>query len=165
MPSSSSSSSSPRSRRRPPHIAALSALRDGTSSLQGLDIDADLDWELLEGLVLNGAAGQDEIDAALANDNTATGQQSAARATATIPTATAKKAAFDSLIDKDDQSNVIVRNIGLGYTHTNDPATLAGLVQPYFDAISTIWKTRSYKIAEYIVFGLYPTPLVSPGTR
>jgi aminopeptidase N len=56
---------------------------------------------------------------------------------------------------------VIVRSIGVGYTHTNDPSSLDGLVQPYFDAITTIWKTRSYKIAEYIVFGLYPTPLVS----
>ena len=145
----------------PAHAAALSALRDGTSSLTGVEIDADLDWELLEGLVLVGAAGQSEIDAALEQDNTANGQQSAARATATIPTATAKKAAFDSLIDADDQSNVIVRNIGVGYTHTNDPSSLAGQVQPYFDAITSIWKSRSYKIAEYIVLGLYPTPLAS----
>jgi aminopeptidase N len=145
----------------PAHVAALKALRDGTSSLKGLEIDADLDWELLEGLVLGGAAGQPEIDAALAKDNTANGQQSAARATATIPTAAAKKAAFDSLVTKDDQSNVIVRSVGVGYTHTNDPASLAGQVTPYFDAISDIWKSRSYKIAEYIVFGLYPTPLVS----
>jgi aminopeptidase N len=145
----------------PAHAAALAALRDGTSSLTGLEIDADLDWELLEGLVLVGAAGQTEVDAALEQDNTANGQQSAARATATIPTATAKKAAFDSLIDTDDQSNVIVRNIGVGYTHTNDPSSLAGQVQPYFDAITSIWKSRSYKIAEYIVLGLYPTPLAS----
>jgi aminopeptidase N len=145
----------------PAHVAALQALRVGTSPLKGLEIDADLDWELLEGLVLNGAAGQAEIDAALLGDNTANGQQSAARATATIPTAAAKKAAFDSLVTKDDQSNVIVRSIGVGYTHTNDPSSLAGQVAPYFDAITTIWKTRSYKIAEYIVFGLYPTPLVS----
>jgi aminopeptidase N len=145
----------------PAHVAALTALRDGTSELEGLEIDADLDWELLEGLVLNGAAGETEIAAALAKDNTATGQQSAARARATIPTPAAKRAAFDSLVDKDDQSNVIVRSIGVGYTHTNDPSSLDGLVQPYFDAITTIWKTRSYKIAEYIVFGLYPTPLVS----
>jgi aminopeptidase N len=145
----------------PAHVAALAALRDGTSSLTGLEIDADLDWELLEGLVLNGAAGQAEIDAALAKDNTANGQQSAARATATIPTAAAKMAAFDSLVTKDDHSNVIVRSIGVGYTHTNDPASLAGQVQPYFDAITNVWKSRSYKIAEYIVFGLYPTPLVS----
>jgi aminopeptidase N len=34
-------------------------------------------------------------------------------------------------------------------------------VQPYFDAITSIWKSRSYKIAEYIVLGLYPTPLAS----
>jgi aminopeptidase N len=34
-------------------------------------------------------------------------------------------------------------------------------VQPYFDAITDIWKTRSYKIADYIVIGLYPTPLAS----
>jgi aminopeptidase N len=145
----------------PAHVAALTSLRDGTSPLTGLEIDADLDWELLEGLVLVGAAGQADIDAALANDNTANGQQSAARATATIPTAAAKKAAFDSLVSKDDQSNVIVRSIGIGYTHTNDPASLEGQVTPYFDAITNIWKTRSYKIAEYIVFGLYPTPLVS----
>jgi aminopeptidase N len=145
----------------PAHVAALQALRSGTSPLKGLEIDADLDWELLEGLVLGGAAGQAEIDAALAEDNTANGQQSAARATATIPTAAAKKAAFDSLVTKDDQSNVIVRSIGVGYTHTNDPSSLAGQVAPYFDAITTIWKTRSYKIAEYIVLGLYPTPLVS----
>jgi aminopeptidase N len=145
----------------PAHVAALKALRDGTSSLKGLEIDADLDWELLEGLVLDGAAGQTEIDAALAKDKTANGQQSAARVSATIPTAAAKKAAFDSLVTKDDQSNLIVRSIGAGYTHTNDPASLAGQVQPYFDAITSIWKSRSYKIAEYIVFGLYPTPLVS----
>jgi aminopeptidase N len=145
----------------PAHVAVLTALRDGSSPLTGLEIDADLDWELLEGLVLNGAAGQAEIDAALAKDNTANGQQSAARATATIPTPAAKKAAFDSLVTRDDQSNVIVRNIGVGYTHTNDPSTLEGLIAPYFDAITEVWNTRSYKIAEYIVLGLYPTPLVS----
>jgi aminopeptidase N len=145
----------------PAHVAALKALREGTSSLSGLEIDADLDWELLEGLVLCGAAGQPEIDAALDADNTANGQQAAARARATIPTAAAKKAAFDSLVDKDDQSNVIVRSIGVGYTHTNDPSSLAEQVAPYFDSITTVWKSRSYKIAEYIVLGLYPTPLVS----
>ncbi|HEY5229804.1 MAG TPA: aminopeptidase N, partial [Galbitalea sp.] len=145
----------------PTHVAALQSLRDGTNPLKGLEVDADLDWEVLDGLVLNGVAGQAEIDAALAKDNTANGQQSAARATATMPSAAAKKAAFDSLVSKDDQSNVIVRSIGVGYTHTNDPAALAGQVAPYFDAITTVWKSRSYKIAEYIVEGMYPTPLVS----
>ena len=145
----------------PAHVADLQALRVGTSPLKGLEIDADLDWELLEGLVLNGVAGQPEIDAALLGDNTANGQQSAARATATIPTPAAKSAVFEEILSRDDIANLIVRNTGVGYQHTNDPSSLVGMIQPYFDAITTIWKSRSYKIAEYIVLGFYPSPLVS----
>jgi aminopeptidase N len=145
----------------PSHVSALQKLRDGSGDLSGLEIDTDLDWELLEGLVLAGAAGQAEIDTALAKDNTANGQQAAARARATIPTAAGKKAAFDSLVAKDDLPNVIVRNVGVGYQHTNDPTVLEALIEPYFEAIGAIWKSRTYKIAEYIVDGLYPSPLVS----
>ena len=143
------------------HVATLKGLRDGSSPLAGLEIDTDLDWEVLEGLVLNGASGKAEIDAALAKDNTANGQQAAARASATIPTAAGKKAAFDSLVGSDELPNVIVRNVGLGFTHTNDPSSLETLVEPYFAALNDVWKSRSYKIAEYIVLGLYPSPLAS----
>src|SRR5690606_8698511 len=108
----------------PEHVATIAALRDGTDSLPGLEIDTDLSWELLEGLVLNGAAGHDEIDAALAADNTANGQQAAARARATVPTADGKLAAFASLVDTDDAPNAIVRNTALGYSHVNDPSSL-----------------------------------------
>ncbi len=145
----------------PAHATALRDLRDGASGLAGLEIDSDLDWELLEGLVLVGAAGHADIEAALAKDNTASGQQSAARVAAAIPTPEGKKAAFDSLVARDDLSNLIVRSTGVGYQHVNDPSSLAGLVQPYFDAVNTVWKTRTYKIAEYIVLGLYPAPLAS----
>jgi aminopeptidase N len=145
----------------PAHATALQALLDGSTTLDGLEIDTDLGWELLEGLVLTGAAGQAEIDAALAKDNTANGQQAAARATATIPTAEAKRAAFDSLVDSDELPNSIVRNVTLGFQHTNDPSSLAALVEPYFASLDDIWKNRSYKIAEYVVTGLYPTPLAT----
>ena len=145
----------------PAHVEAITALRDGSSSLEGLEIDTDLDWELLEGLVLNGAAGQADIDAALAKDNTANGQLSAARAAATIPTPDGKRAAFDSIVARDDLSNTIVRGTTLGYRHTNDPSSLDGLIEPYFAALNEVWKSRSYKIAEYIVEGLYPAPLAS----
>ncbi|QNE47221.1 aminopeptidase N [Glaciihabitans sp. INWT7] len=145
----------------PQHAAALAGLRDGSAPLEGLEIDTDLGWEILEGLVLLGAAGQSEIDAALAADNTSNGQQAAARASATIPTAEAKRAAFDSLVDSDALPNSIVRNVTMGYLHVNDPSVLESLIEPYFAAIADIWATRSYKIAEYIVFGLYPSPLAS----
>jgi aminopeptidase N len=78
------------------------------------------------------------------------------------PTAEGKRAAFDSLVDSDALPNAIVRNVTMGYQHTNDPSSLESLVEPYFAAINDIWANRSYKIAEYVVAGLYPAPLASP---
>ena len=145
------------------HVAALRGLIDGTAPLPGLAIDTDLGWELLEGLVLAGAASEADIAAALAKDNTSNGQQAAARARATIPTVAGKRAAFDSLVASDELPNAIVRQTTMGFLHTNDPSSLKPLVEPYFAALNDIWKNRSYKIAEYIVVGLYPSPLASQG--
>jgi aminopeptidase N len=149
----------------PEHGEHLRALRNGSAALPGLEIDTDLRWELLEGLVLLGLADGSDIDAALAEDNTANGAQAAARARATIPTAEGKRAAFDSVVEHDDQPNAIVRNVGLGFGHVIDPAVLQPLVEPYFAALTTVWESRSYKIAEYIVEGLYPAALASTELR
>ncbi|MBX3068629.1 MAG: ERAP1-like C-terminal domain-containing protein, partial [Cryobacterium sp.] len=143
------------------HVNTLKALRDGSLTLSGLTIDTDLDWELLEGLVLNSAAGETEIEAALAKDKTATGQQAAARARATVPTSEAKLAAFASLVDSDEQPNLIVRNTALGYQHVNDPVSLEVAVPKYFASLKDIWTSRSYHIAETLIVGLYPAPLAS----
>lgn len=147
----------------PEHVTAIRGLVDGSASLAGLEIDTDLGWELLEGLILAGAGSESDVAAALEADNTSNGQQAAARARATFATAEGKRRAFDSLIETDDLPNAIVRNTTLGYTHTNDASSLESLVQPYFAALNTIWNSRSYKIAEYLVVGLYPAPLASQG--
>jgi aminopeptidase N len=145
----------------PAHLETLRGLRDGSVTLPGLEVDTDLRWELLEGLVLGGAAGGDAIDEALQSDNTSNGQQAAARARATIPTVEGKTAAYASLADSDALPNAIVRNVALGYQHVGDPAVLSTLVEPYFAALNDIWAQRSYKIAETFVVGLYPSPLAS----
>ncbi|WP_066515506.1 aminopeptidase N [Curtobacterium ammoniigenes] len=149
----------------PEHVATLQGLRDGTVELNGLTIDTDLRWELLEGLVLAGAAGADDIDAELASDRTANGEQAAARVRATIPTADGKLAAFASLVDSDALPNAIVRQTTIGFQHVNAPVALEGLVGPYFDALTDIWATRTYHIAESLIVGLYPAPLASEELR
>jgi aminopeptidase N len=143
------------------HVAAIQSVKDGSIALDGLTIDTDLSWELLEALVLNGAAGHDEIDAALAADNTANGAQAAARAKAAIPTAANKLAVFSSLVDSDDAPNSIVRNSALGFSHTNDPSSLEPIVERYFASLTELWKSRSYQIAETLIVGLYPSTLAS----
>lgn len=143
------------------HATILGELRTGKMSLDGLAIDTDLRWELLAGLVLTGRAGEDDIAQALSADNTSNGQQHAARLRAMIPTAEAKKAVVDELLTNDTLPNAIVRHMTMGYTHVNDPELLAPNLETYFDALAGVWTSRTYKMAEYIVDGLYPTPLVS----
>ena len=145
----------------PRHSDALAALLDGSLKLDGLEIDTDLGWEILEGLVVTGAAGETEIAAALVRDNTSNGQQAAARVAAAIPTAAGKQAAFDSLVANDALPNAIVRTTTVGYSNVADPAVLEQFIAPYFAMLNDVWANRSYKIAEYIVEGLYPAPLAS----
>jgi aminopeptidase N len=141
----------------PAHAATLRGLLDGSVALEGLEIDADLQWELLEGLVLLGEAGEAEIVAQFDKDMTANGQQAAARARATGD----KKAALDAALTDASIPNVVLRSSGMGYHHVNDPGALEPLVAPYFEALDRIWKERSYKIAEYVILGFYPAPLAS----
>jgi len=143
----------------PAHADALRALHDGSLALDGLEVDTDLRWELLEGLVLVGAADEAEIDAALEADNTANGAQAAARARAAIPTAEGKLAAFASVVDSDEQPNAIVRATAMGFQHVNDPAVLRPVVERYFGSLTGIWESRSYHIADTLVSGLYPAGL------
>jgi len=58
---------------------------------------------------------------------------------------------------------VVLRNMALGYTHVNDPAVLADLVPLYFESITKVWDERSFQLAQYIVHGFYPSPLVTAG--
>ncbi|WP_251153913.1 aminopeptidase N [Cellulosimicrobium sp. Marseille-Q4280] len=149
----------------PTHGEALRGLLDGTAALDGLEIDTDLRWEILKGLVLLDLADDAAIEETLADDSTATGQQSAARARATVPTADAKRAAFDRLVATDGAPNAIVRATTQGFQHVNDPASLAPLVGAYFDALLPLWDERSYHIAEALVTGLYPAPLATAALR
>ena len=141
-------------------LANVAGLRDGSIVLDGLTVDTDLAWELLTSLVAGGEAAAGEIDAALAADNTASGAQAAAQARAAIPTTAGKAAAWASVFDSDDLPNTIVRMTGIGFQRVHDTSLLEPYVARYFDALQSVWASRSYKIAEYLVEGMYPFPLV-----
>ncbi|WP_308799631.1 aminopeptidase N [Agromyces silvae] len=143
------------------HVDDLAALYAGELSLDGLAVDTDLGWELLIALAAAGRAGDADIDARLAEDNTATGQESAAHARAAIPTNEAKERAWASLIDVDTATNSVVRSTAAGFLRADDTSLLAPFVSRYFDMIERIWNERSYAIAEKLVDLLYPAPLAN----
>ncbi|MCD5346957.1 aminopeptidase N [Agromyces sp. S2-1-8] len=142
-------------------VDALAGLFDGSISLDGLDIDTDLGWELLIALVAAGRAGDAEIDARLATDKTATGQESAAHARAAMPTAAGKQRAWDSIVVADTATNSVVRTTAAGFVRADEQSLLAPFIERYFGMIGEVWKARSYAIAEKLVELLYPATLAN----
>ncbi|GAA2849550.1 aminopeptidase N [Microbacterium arabinogalactanolyticum] len=149
----------------PEHAGIVGRLRSGEETLPGLDIDADLSWQLLNGLAAIGATDAAAIDAALAADNTSKGAEFAAQARAALPTAEAKQAAWSSLIDNADLPNTIVRSAALGFVHPSGVGVLGDFIPKYFDMLVPIWEGRTYQIADYLVVGLYPRSLASVELR
>jgi aminopeptidase N len=143
----------------PGQLATVAGLRDGSVRLAGLEVDTDLAWELLTSMVAGGVAGPVQIDEALAADTTATGQQAAAQARAALPTVEGKAAAWASVFDAADLPNTIVRMTGLGFQRAHDTALLEPYVERYFTTLRSVWESRSYAIAEYLVEGMFPFPL------
>lgn len=147
------------------HLTIIRDLFEGELKLPGLDIDTDLGWDLLIALSAGGVASVESIEAYLADDTTATGQQSAAHARAANPSYDSKHEAWASVTATKEASNLIVRSTGLGFTHVHNPAVLEGFIEPYFDALLEIWNSRSYAIASEIIDGFFPAPLANKRLR
>jgi aminopeptidase N len=140
-------------------------VRDGELAFDGLEIDTDLSWQLLVSLAAGGIVTEDDIDAALAEDNTAKGGEFAAQAKAALPTLEAKRAAWASLVDSDELPNTVVRSAALGFVNPASRELLAEFIEPYFDMLLPVWESRTYQIAQYLIIGLYPASLANVALR
>ena len=136
-------------------------LRVGTTTLSGLDIDTDLGWELLISLAAGNKATRADIDAYLAEDDTATGRQSAAHARAALATPADKQAAWDSVFTSDSEPNTIVEKTALGFQRTTDVTLLSPFVDQYTAALREVWSNRSYAIAETLIVDFFPGGLAN----
>ena len=144
----------------PEHQSTLRGLLEGAIALQGLSIDQDLRWELLAGLSLAGATDRKEIEGELAKDNTANGAQAAARARALLPSVEDKQRVFDELVGPDSPPNAIVAALSMSFAISHTPENLEPFIGAYFDQLESLWQTRTYKIAEYLAEGLYPSSVI-----
>ena len=150
--------------RTPGQLDNVSGLLEGSLTLEGLTVDQDLRWELLASLVAGGRAGQEQIDAELEQDNTSTGQNAAALATAAIPTPEAKAAAWEAIVLKGELSNALQGSAVSGFTRVLDPSLLEPYSEKYFEAVPGIVANRTHALAQQIVVGLYPAQLTTQAT-
>ena len=150
--------------RTPEQIAEVKALLNGTGAIDGIKIDADFRWSLLGRLVSRGEAGENEIATEEASDVTSTGKAKAAAARAAVPTVEAKQKAWNAIFNDDELSNEIMSSMIGGFMQVDQTELLAQFSAPYFEALLTVWETKSNEIAQTITIGLFPSLQITEAT-
>ncbi|MCP2334150.1 aminopeptidase N [Actinoalloteichus caeruleus] len=144
--------------------AAVRGWLDGVDVPEGLTVDTDLRWRLLQALVAHGSAGADEVEAERERDDTATGRRQAERALALRPTAADKAEAWRRATLDDELPNAVNEAIIAGFAHPGQSELLADYVGRYFAEIADVWSRRSIERAQPAVVGLFPSWAVSEET-
>jgi aminopeptidase N len=130
----------------------------------GLRIEADLRWEILQSLVALGAAGSAEIEAELDTDRTATGEREAALARALQPTAESKAETWRRLVSDHALPNWLQRSMLQGFQHSAQVELTRPYTEKFFEAVGDVWAHRDGDPAQEFVQLGYPSLAVSEET-
>lgn len=144
-------------------IDAIAALREGSSTLPGLQMDAEMRWNLLISLAAAGKATRDEIDAELKRDDTVNGRERYLEAMAALPQLSTKRELFDRVYNDSSLTNDQMNSIIAGFNRADDPNLLAPFAADYFEAIADTYAKCTHETGESIIEGLYPYGLIGYG--
>jgi aminopeptidase N len=148
------------------HLAAIRGLLDGGHVVEGLSLDADLRWAIVQALCANGSATTEDIDAELDRDPSAAGHRHAATARALRPIAQAKEEAWRLATEDDSLPNAMQEAIIVGFAHATQGDLLEPYMPRYFQTVPDVWQRRSSEVAQNVVNGLFPrwTSTIKQGT-
>ena len=137
-------------------LDAVTGLLEGTTALDGLDVDQDLRWDLLTGLVAAGRFGEEQIRTEEDRDRTTTGRERAAEARAAVPTPEAKQTTWRALVDDASMPNETQVRVLRGLANVErHPELLEPFVAEYVDIIDSVWSSRTFHMAENLLTGLW----------
>jgi aminopeptidase N len=138
-------------------LALLEALLAGTATVDGLTVDDELRWAIVQALSARGVVGPAGIDAELQRDPSAAGQRHAATARALQPTAEAKERAWQLALHDDELPNAMQAAIIAGFAHPLHGALIAPYLPRYFAEVAGVWERRTSELAQAVVVGLFPS--------
>ncbi|MBV9820970.1 MAG: ERAP1-like C-terminal domain-containing protein, partial [Actinobacteria bacterium] len=150
--------------REPDQLDDLEALLDESWCPDGLVLDTDLRWDLLQRLVATGRAGEARLDAELARDPSAAGHRRHAAGLAARPDPAAKDEAWAAVVTEGRLGNSTQEAVIGGFVQPDQRELLAPFADRYFQALTGVYETRSIEMAQQIVIGLYPAYQVEDRT-
>ncbi|WP_229076493.1 aminopeptidase N [Actinoplanes sp. DH11] len=146
-------------------VARLRGWLAGENVPAGLTVDADLRWLVQYRLAVLGASSTGTIDAELEADNSASGQQWAARCRAALPDPAAKEAAWTAVVADGSLSNRLAELTAAGFWQPEQLDLLTGYAERYFADMPEMMRVRSGMSAEKAAMAAYPDVAVSARTR
>ena len=130
----------------------------------GLTIDTELRWSLLQSLASMGAATDEEIEAELGADRTASGEREAAIARALLPTAENKARVWGELTGDADVPNWKNRSLLSGFQSAKQAELTAPYAEKFFEVVADVWaRSDSEPAQEFATMG-YPVYQISERT-
>jgi len=145
-------------------LAMLRGWLDGSGVPEGLTVDTELRWSLLESLAALGSAGEEEIEDELNGDRTASGEREAALARALLPTAENKARVWVQLTDGGELPNWLQRSLLQGFQASSQVALTAPYAAKFFDVVGGVWARSDSEPAQEFVSLAYPAYQVSDET-
>ena len=117
--------------------------------LEGLEIDNNFRWTIINALSTVNEIGQAEIDAELAKRETTENREFALGARAVAGTAEAKAWAWNEALNNNGLTNMQLEAVAGGFAA--EP-----YAEKYFEVADWIWQNKTFHMAEALLEGLYP---------
>jgi aminopeptidase N len=150
--------------RSPEDLAVLRGWLAGEGVPEGLTIDTELRWSLLQSLAAMGAAGDEAIQSELDGDRTASGEREAAYARALLPTAENKARVWSQLTGEDKLPNWLHRSLLQGFQASTQVELTAPYAPKFFEVVDGVWASSDSEPAQEFVMMAYPAYQVSEET-
>ena len=131
-------------------------LLDGTVTLDGLDIDNNFTWTIVQSLTSVNEMTNEDVDAQLAKKDTTENREFAYGARASMATVEAKEWAWDQALHNDELTNSQLEAVARGFSTTPRADLVEPFAAKYFETVDWVWANKTYHMAEALLNGLYP---------
>ncbi len=151
--------------RSPEHLTVLRGLLAGTSTFEGLAVDAELRWDIVTALA---AVGVDDapalIDAELERDPTDKGERYATGARAARPDPEAKAEAWRTILKEESLTLAMRDEVMRGFQQPGQEELLEPYAAKYFEALPGVWEDRDLEFALHFGEMLFPRWIIDQRT-
>jgi len=130
----------------------------------GLAIDHDLRWRIVNRLAVTGRIADDHIAGELGADQTFAARTRATEARASLPTPSAKAAAWSAVMGDDSLTNHLAEATARGFWHHEQQELGRPYVERYFEVVPSIWRSRTLEMALMLTRSMYPAVMIEQAT-